>query len=83
MHTPGELTTVLDKLANDDGFREHLLGDPVAALATLGITISPDQVPAVRALPSKQAIATDRDALHSQLVTTATMLPFLLSGGTV
>jgi len=83
MHTPSELSAVLDKLASDDGFREHLLGDPVAALHSLGITAPQDKIPAVRSLPSKTAIASDRDSLHSQLVTTASMIPFLLSGAQV
>jgi putative modified peptide len=80
MHTPAELSAILDKLASDDGFREHLLGDPVAALGGLGISISPDKIPAVRSLPSKDAIASDRDTLHNSLVSNLRMVPFLLSG---
>jgi len=83
MHTPSELSAVLDKLAADDGFREHLLGDPVAALGSLGISISPDTIPAVRRLPSKDVIASDRDNLHNSLVSNLRMVPFILSGGTV
>lgn len=83
MHTPGELSTVLDKLANDDGFREQMLGDPVGALAGVGITLHPDQVPAVRSLPSKATLAADQDTLHQQMTSSARMIIFLLSGGTV
>jgi len=81
MHTPGELSSVLDKLASDDKFREHLLGDPVTALAGLGITLDPSKVPAVRSLPSKDSIAADQSALHSKMVNNDTMVIFLLSGG--
>ena len=83
MHTSSELSTVLDKLANDDDFREQLLGNPVAALASLGIALHPDQVPVTRSLPSKSTISADQDALQSKLVTTNSMVPFLLSGGNV
>lgn len=81
MHTPAELSTVLDKLASDDQFREQLLGDPVKALADLGITLDPSHVPAVRSLPSKDSIAADQSALHSKLVSSDRMVIFLLSGG--
>jgi putative modified peptide len=83
MHTSSELSTVLDKLASDDAFREHLLGDPVGALGTLGIQLDPSQVPAVRSLPSKDTVAADQNALHQQMVTAGNMVIFLLSGGTV
>jgi len=83
MHTSGELSNVLDKLANDDDFREQMLGDPVGALASIGITLDPAHVPDVRALPSKETIAADRDALHQQMVGVGNMIIFLLSGGTV
>jgi putative modified peptide len=81
MHTSSELSTVLEKLANDHDFRESMLGDPVSALAGIGITLDPAQVPAVRSLPSKESIAADQSAVHSKLVSTNSMVPFLLSGG--
>ncbi|MFA9216129.1 MAG: NHLP-related RiPP peptide [Sphingomonadaceae bacterium] len=80
MSTSEQLRTVLDKLASDDSFRERLLGDPVGALGDLGITLSPDQVPAVRSLPSKESIAADQDALQSKLESNDRMVLFLLSG---
>ncbi|MYM31140.1 putative modified peptide [Duganella sp. CY15W] len=83
MHTTSELSSILDKLANDNKFREHLLADPVAALAAIGITLSADQVPEERSLPSQEEIAADKDELMHSLETTATMLPFLLSGALV
>lgn len=81
MHTPGELNTVLEKLANDDAFREQMLGDPVGALGSLGITLDPSHVPDVRSLPSKESIASDQGAFHQQMVTANSMIIFLLSGG--
>lgn len=81
MHTSSELSTVLDKLANDDAFRERMLGDPVGALGDLGISLHPDHVPAVRSLPSKDAIASDQTALQSKLESADSMVIFLLSGG--
>jgi putative modified peptide len=81
MHTSSELNVVLDKLANDDTFRERMLGDPVGALGDLGITLHPDQVPAVRSLPSKDTIAADQSAVHDTMASTDSMIIFLLSGG--
>lgn len=80
MHTVNELSSILDKLASDDKFRAHLLADPVGALATVGITLSADDVPEERSLPSKAEIAADRGELLNQLESTGSMLPFLLSG---
>ena len=81
-HTSDELSTVLDKLAKDDAFREHMLRDPVGALGGLGISLDPSQVPAVRSLPSKESIAADQTAMHSSIVGEDSMVIFLLSGGT-
>ncbi|CAN7701845.1 NHLP-related RiPP peptide [Duganella sp. LjRoot269] len=80
-HTSGELSTVLDKLAKDDAFRDHMLRDPVGALGGLGISLDPAQVPAVRSLPSKDSIVADQTAMHSNIVSEGTMVVFLLSGG--
>lgn len=81
MHTSAELSTVLDKLGKDDDFRERMQADPVGALAGIGITLHPDQVPAVRSLPSKEAIVSDQTALQSKIESADTMVVFLLSGG--
>lgn len=80
-HTSDELNTVLDKLAKDDAFRDHMLRDPVGALGGLGISLDPAQVPAVRSLPSKDSIVADQTAMHSSIVGEDTMVIFLLSGG--
>lgn len=80
MHTSSQLSAILDKLAGDTQFREHLHNDPVAALAGIGITLAPEHVPEKVSLPSAAEIAADKGELLSKLETTATMLPFLLSG---
>ncbi|MHA4871147.1 NHLP-related RiPP peptide [Duganella sp. PWIR1] len=80
MQTINELSSVLDKLASDDKFRAQLLNDPIATLAGLGITLSPQDLPEELSLPSKAEIAGDRSELMKQLESTGTMVPFLLSG---
>ncbi|SDF65759.1 MULTISPECIES: NHLP-related RiPP peptide [unclassified Duganella] len=80
MHTVNELSAILDKLASDDKFRAHLLNDPVAALAGLGITLSAQDVPEELSLPSKAEIVSERTELLNQVESTGTMIPFLLSG---
>lgn len=77
---PGDLETLLDKLSTDAAFREHLLGDPAGALASIGLSIDPAQIPAVRTLPSQEALAADRAAIQSKLDNAAGALPFFLSG---
>lgn len=80
MHTTSELNTILNKLATDDAFRARLEADPVSALASLGITLRPQDVPAERHLPPKEVIAAEHDILFNQLASTKVMIPFLLSG---
>jgi putative modified peptide len=48
---------VLESLSTDQGFREQMLGDPVAALKAHGITVDPADVPATRSLPSMSEVA--------------------------
>ena len=79
-HTSSHLRTVLDKLAGDDAFRAHLTSDPVAALASVGVTLDPADVPAVRNLPSKESVAADQAAIQDKLENTSGMVIFLLSG---
>lgn len=52
---------VLDRLASDNDFREHFIGDPAGALKLYDVEIYPEKVPAVRRLPSKDEIAKIRD----------------------
>jgi putative modified peptide len=80
MHTVNELSSILDKLASDDKFRAQLQSDPVAALAGLGIALSPEDVPEDISLPSKAEIVSERTELLNQVESTGTMIPFLLSG---
>lgn len=77
---PGDLDTLLDKLSTDDAFREQMLGDPAKALGSIGLTIDPAQIPAIRTLPSKDALAADRAAIKAKLDSAAGALPFFLSG---
>lgn len=69
---------LLDKLAGDDGFREKLLGDPVAALASVGVKVDPTSVPHVRSLPSKAEVKANAEAMHTKLQGAAGMGIFLL-----
>jgi putative modified peptide len=71
---------LMDKLSSDDGFRAQLMADPVHALDSLGIQIDPSHIPAIRNLPSKQAIALDRLAVKQKLDNAAGAIPFFLSG---
>ncbi len=63
--TPSKQTvaTVFDRLATDQAFREQMLGDPAAALKPYGIEVDSQKVPAVRKLPSKDALATVKNQL--------------------
>ncbi len=77
-NSPVVIDQLLDKLANDDGFRDRLAADPVGALGELGITVAADQIPANVKLPSKDAIAANRDAMKGRLLTGDDMVYFLL-----
>lgn len=80
MHAPLDHDTahkLLDKLANDSDFREHLLGDPVGAMAKLGVTVDHTTVPHQRALPSKAEVKANLEALHTKLTSKAGMVFFL------
>lgn len=80
MHAPLDHDTahkLLDKLANDSDFREHVLGDPVGAMAKLGVTVDPATVPHKRALPSKAEVKANLEALHTKLTSKAGMIFFL------
>ncbi|MES2148500.1 MAG: NHLP-related RiPP peptide [Pseudomonadota bacterium] len=74
------LSTLLDKLSSDDAFRAHMLGNPSAALGSIGIDIDPGQIPQLRALPSKMSISADRAAFMAKLDSAAGAIPFFLSG---
>jgi len=75
-----QLSSMLAKLASDDGFRDSMLGDPVRALGSMGITLDPAKVPAARRLPSKDLATADHAALASRQIGENSMVLFLLSG---
>ncbi len=77
---PQNIDNLMAKLSSDDGFRAHLMADPVNALSAIGISIDPSQIPAIRNLPSKQAVAMDRVAVKQKLDNAAGAIPFFLSG---
>jgi putative modified peptide len=72
-------SALLDKLGNDDGFREHLLGDPVAAMESVGVKVDPASVPHVRKLPSKQEIQANAAAMKEKLNGKSGMVFFVLA----
>ena len=74
-----QLDKILDRLQNDPAFREKLLGNPAAALAEHGVDVDPSTIPAVRTLPSADAVAGQRDALKAKLDGRAGLALFLLS----
>jgi len=80
IYSPQVMDTLLDKLSGDDLFRQNLLSDPDHALSGIGIRLDPGQIPQVRSLPSKEAIAANRFAIKSKLENTAGAYPFLLTG---
>lgn len=79
-HSPRQLDTLVDKLAGDDAFRAYLMRDPASALDSIGISVSPDELPSVTRLPSKDVIGKDRALLREKLDSTAAAIPFVLSG---
>jgi putative modified peptide len=78
--TSPDIDTLLDKLTNDNDFRERLLGDPVGTLGSLGITVDPAAIPAVRSLPSQASLKADSSAAKAHLSSNVGMWPFVLSG---
>jgi len=74
-----QLDKILDRLQNDPAFREKLLGNPAAALAEHGVDVDPSTIPAVRSLPSADAVAGQRDALKAKVDGRVGLAFFLLS----
>lgn len=64
--TSSQLDQLFGRLGSDDAFREKFLGDPVSALAEHGVQVDAADVPAVRTLPSKQAFASQAQALRDK-----------------
>jgi putative modified peptide len=65
--TPAQLDALLDRLSHDDAFREHVLGDPSAALQEYGLKVDPAALPKARKLPSKESLKQDRDSHRSKV----------------
>lgn len=80
MESTSSTSTLLNKLATDDAFREYMLGDPAGALSSIGITVDAAQIPAVRSLPSKASLAADMDAISSKLDSNAGLFIFIVTG---
>lgn len=76
--TAEHVDTLLGKLESDDAFREQMLGDPVAALGSLGMEVDPSTVPKVRTLPAKEAIRANRDAIKGQITGKVGMIFFFV-----
>ncbi|MEO5625716.1 MAG: NHLP-related RiPP peptide [Dokdonella sp.] len=70
--------TVFDRLTNDQDFREQMLGDPVSALKPYGIDVDPQQLPVVRKLPSKDALAQARSQILGDPMGNVGIFIFLL-----
>lgn len=75
-----DLDMILDKLSRDDAFRAWVAGDPVAAMASLGVPIDAGQLPGKVTLPSKEVMMSARLAIKAKLDNAAGAFPFFLSG---
>lgn len=68
--TPQQVDTLLDKLGNDDAFRELWSTDTAAALKSIG---APETLATcfgnVKKLASKDKLQSSRDTLQKQLLT--------------
>lgn len=60
---------IIDRLINDNDFREQVLGDPVAAFKPYGITIDPKDIPFARKLPTRADLESAR-ASHANTIRT-------------
>ena len=77
---------LLDKLGNDDAFRDQFLADPRAALTTLGFEAAADssvklglwECLTVDRLASKQAIRQGHEQLRRQLKAEFVFFPFTI-----
>ncbi len=73
-----QLDKILDRLQNDSAYREKMLGNPAAALAEHGVDVDASALPAVRSLPSPQALQQQRDSLKSKMDGKVGLAIFLL-----
>ncbi|HET7932352.1 MAG TPA: NHLP-related RiPP peptide [Rhodanobacteraceae bacterium] len=70
-HGPSQqvVDEILDRLSNDNDFREQVLGDPVSAFKPYGITIDPATIPFARKLPTRADLESAR-ASHANTIRT-------------
>jgi putative modified peptide len=61
------LGRIIDRLATDDAFRDHVTRDPKTALAEYGLEVDPSKMTSKPKLASKEEIAATRDQ-HLQKV---------------
>ncbi len=78
--TPDQIDKILERLQNDDQFRDQFLADPVGALGSMGVTIDPTQVSSSRTLASPDDIQKIRDALNASGDGTDSFVIFFLKG---
>jgi putative modified peptide len=64
--TSAQLDQILSRLGSDDAYREKFLGDPAGAFGEYGIAVDPSEVPAVRKLPSKDALKSQAAAIRAK-----------------
>ena len=62
-----QLDALLDRLSHDDAFREHVLGDPAAALKEYGLEVDPGAMHKARKLPSKDELKSSRKAVNDKV----------------
>lgn len=65
--TRQQLDALLDRLSHDDAFREHVLGDPQAALQQYGLEVDPAALTQARKLPSKEELKSSRQAVNDKV----------------
>ena len=70
---PDVADKLLDKLSSDSDFREQFIGDPVGVLKDMGVDADPAELPAVRKLPSKDAIKANRADFRAKLTGSSRM----------
>lgn len=79
-NSPVLIDQLLDKLSTDDQFRANLLADPLNVLHDMGLEAEPEDIPALRQLPSKAVIQANRALIQSKMNTQQTLVYFWLSG---
>lgn len=84
--TPAEASNLLDHLIGDNVFRALFVTDPVAALASIGISVDHSECLEVDALASPEELQLVRSELEAYLTSECTMpmtVVFCFEAGTV